>query len=520
MKDETLNQIFIQTNNSISNIALLQNNQLIEYHNDDINSNYSVGDIFIGKVKKVMIGLNAAFVDIGYHKDAFLHYHDLGLYVTYLINMFNSFNKKNGYSNDVLHRMKFQTSIDKNGSIKDILNVGQNLLVQIVKEPIASKGPRLSTMISIPGRYMILMPFNNKICISKRIINDKERNRLKSIFMKLLPNNFGIIIRTVSENKNYIDLEKELLSLLKKWELCIKKIYNKSYRFKAMKDNNRISIVLREILNPNFESIYVDNNVIYDQVTEYVNTISPKQKNIVKLYKEDISLFDKFGINKQIKSLFGVYVYMIGGAYLVIEHTEAMHVIDVNSGYSNNIAQEENALKVNLEATKEIARQIRLRDMGGIIVVDFIDMNKYDNRKIIFDTLKCNMINDKAKHTILPLSKFGIIQITRQRIRPIKNISTNEYCPSCKGSGKIEPSILLIDEIYNKLFFIFSQKKYYNIAIHVHPYIKSYITYGLFSIRLKWTLKFKSIIYIKDSYDYYITEYHIYDMNSNKKILL
>ncbi len=521
MQSELLNELFIQNDNSINSIALLQNKKLVEIHNENLSNNYSVGDIYIGKIKKIMLSLNAIFIDIGYHKDAFLHYHDLGANIFTFLYLYDKFKKNNNYNNNFLKDINFKDPIDKNGVIKNIFNVNQIIPVQIVKEPIANKGPRLSTLISITGRYIILFPLNNNICISRRIIKESERYRLKNLITRILPKNFGVIIRTIAENKNYSDLKQDLDFLLKKWESCVNNMKNSLPKTKIIGESNHISIVLRDILTPFLSSIYVDNNVIYDQVFDYVNNVSPKQKNIVKLHKENVPLFEKFGINKQIKSLFGSYVYINGGSYIVIEHTEAMHVIDVNSGYNNsNIDQEDNALQVNLDAAKEIARQLRLRDMGGIIVVDFIDMYKVDNKKIIFDKLKEYMIPDKAKHTILPLSKFGIMQITRQRIKPTKNISTIEKCPSCKGSGQIEASILIIDEIYNKLSFILKEKKYYSISIHVHPYIKSYLSNGFLSIRLKWIFKFKVFIYIKSFFKYHINEYYIYDNILNKKILI
>ncbi len=495
------------------NIALLEDKKLVELNKEKSNIQFSVGDIYLGRIKKIMPGLNAVFVDIGYEKDAFLHYHDLGPQIKSLRNFTNLYLKKKGRLPS-MQSFKPEGDIDKNGKISKILSVGQLVMVQISKEPISTKGPRLTSEISLAGRNLVIIPFNNKVSVSQKISSSEERNRLKTLVQSIKPVNYGVIIRTVAEGKKVKDLDNELRNLVKKWESSFYNLREVKPPCLMIGELNRTSAILRDMLNVTFNYIYVNDETIYREIIDYISTIAPEKEKIVKLYRNSTPIFENFGIEKQLKSSFGKTVSFKNGAYLIIEHTEALHVIDVNSGNRSKSAgdQESNALDVNLAAADEIARQLRLRDMGGIIVVDFIDMQYSKHKQMVNEKIKEAMSSDRTKHTILPLSKFGLMQITRQRVRPEMNISTSEICPACGGSGEISPSILFVDNIENQISSIRQNSKFKNITVRVHPYIAAYLNKGLWPLRLKWRFKYKCKIKIIAVSSYDFLEYHIFDM--------
>lgn len=497
-------------------IALLQDKQLVELHTEHANNNYSVGDIYLGKIKKIMPGLNAAFVDVGYEKDAFLHYLDLGPQVQSLIKL-TKIVKNGSFKDKLLNNFRLEPEISKSGKISELLSRNMMLPVQIAKEPISTKGPRLSADLSIAGRFVVLVPFSDATSISKKIKSNAERNRLKKILESIKPKNFGVIVRTVSEGKGVAELQKDLLDLVAKWESFTTRLPSTEPSKKILGEMGRTSTILRDLLNADFANIYVDDASLYEEIRSYVREISPELEKIVKQHKNKEPIFEAFGIDKQIKNSFGRTVNLAGGAYLVVEHTEALHVIDVNSGNrtASKETQEENATQVNKEAAREIARQLRLRDMGGIVVIDFIDMHKPQNRKELFDYLKQQMSLDRAKHTILPPSKFGLVQITRQRVRPEMNIVTNEKCPACDGTGEIKASILLMDDIENNLKYILNEQNEKNITLNVHPYVEAYIRKGLYSFQVRWFFKYGKWIKVNAVASYYLTEFHF--LNSREE---
>jgi len=506
-----IKELIIDSSPNGATIALLQDKQLVELHKEQITNNYTVGDIYLGRIKKIMPSLNAAFVDVGYEKDAFLHYLDLGPQVQSLLKLTKQV-RSGGYQSKLLDNFKLEGDINKGGKVSDVLSKGQLIPVQIAKEPISTKGPRLSSDLSIAGRYVVLVPFSEVISISKKIKSNTERNRLRKVVESIKPMHFGVIIRTVSEGKGVQELQKDLLDLISKWETFVTKLHGTEPSKKVLGEIGRTSTILRDILNPDFQHIYVNEQSMYDEVRSYIHEISPDLEGIVRLHKHKEPIFEHYGVEKQIKSTFGKTVNLAGGAYLVIEHTEALHVIDVNSGNrtANKENQEENAYQVNKEAAKEIARQLRLRDMGGIVVVDFIDMHKPTNRKELFDYLRAEMSHDRAKHTILPPSKFGLVQITRQRVRPEMNIITSEVCPTCNGTGTIRPTILLLDDIENNFNYILEEQNEKNITLCVHPYIEAYIKKGLFNRQMKWYFKYSQWIKVKSNPAYQITEFKFF----------
>ncbi len=514
------NELVIDVNFFEVNIALLENKELAELNREKSNTKFSVGDIYLGKVKKIMPGLNAAFVNVGYEKDAFLHYLDMGPQFSSL----NKFLKK--CQSDKLNSMslndfQLEHDINKNGKITDILKQGQDIIVQIAKEPISTKGPRLSSELSIAGRNMVLIPFADKVSISQKVKSEEERSRLKKLIQGIKPPNYGVIVRTVAEGRKISELEAELEELVSRWESVAANIKNAVPPRLLIGEINRTSAILRDILNASFNNVFVNDEAFYEEVRKYILEIAPEKEKIVKLYSGTEPIFEHFGIEKKIKALFGRTVPMKNGAYLVIEHTEALHVIDVNSGNRTNSEkdQESNALDVNLAAVQEIARQLRLRDMGGIIVIDFIDMHNPENKLKVFEKMKELMSTERAKHHILPLSRFGLLQITRQRVRPEMNIKTVEACPTCNGTGEVSPTILFIDDVESNLTYIFSKITDKKIILKLHPFIAAYITKGLFSQRFKWTRKFGKGIKIISSTAYTLKEYHFFHKNGEEIML-
>jgi ribonuclease G len=492
-------------------IALLENKQLVELNKEKSNVQFAVGDIYLGKVKKIMPGLNAAFVDVGYEKDAFLHYLDLGpQFQTFNKFLQATLSKKNKAL--PISKLKLESEIDKNGKIGNVLNSGQHILVQIAKEPISTKGPRLSSEISIAGRNIVLMPFSDKVSISQKIASPEERKRLKRLMESIIPRNFGVIVRTAAEGKKVAVLDAELRGLVKKWEVALEKLKTAPVPSLLVSELKRTSTILRDMLNVSFNNIHVNDENVYNDIKEYLDTIAPEKEKIVKLYQGNVPIFEQFGVEKQIMSLFGKTVSFKSGAYLIVEHTEALHVFDVNSGNRSKATsdQETNALEVNLSATEEIARQLRLRDMGGIIVVDFIDMHSQENRQQVFEKMKDIMAKDRTKHNILPLSKFGLMQITRQRVR---HISTIEKCPTCKGSGEVSPTIIFDEQIENQLAFLVNERDLKNLVLKLHPYIAAFIVKGFISKRIKWMLKYKCRIKVVPISSYSLLEFHFFDRN-------
>ena len=496
-------------------IALLEDKQLVEYQQEQRTESFSVGNIYVAKVKKLMPGLNACFVDVGAERVAFLHYLDLG-------SQYYSFEK---YLKQVasdrkklypIQKAHIQPELKKDGSIANTLKVGQEILVQIVKEPINTKGPRLTCELSFAGRYLVLIPFDDNVSVSTKIKRGEERSRLKQLIQSIKPKNFGVIVRTVAEGKRAAELDAELKVLLKRWEDTITKVQKTTDRPKlCFEEESRAVALLRDLFNPTYDAINVNDTQIFDEIRNYLEIIAPEKKEIVKLYKGTVPIFDNFNVTKQLKSGFGKTVNYKHGAYLIIETTEAMHVVDVNSGtrIKKENGQEANALETNLGAADELARQLRLRDMGGIIIVDFIDMKLPEDRQMLYERMCKNMQKDRAKHNILPLSKFGLMQITRQRVRPAMSVNVEEVCPTCFGKGTIKSSFLFTDTLENKIDNLVNKigiKKFY---LHVHPYVAAYINKGVFSMKLQWQMKYGLGVRVIPSQKLAFLQYEFYDDN-------
>jgi ribonuclease G len=501
-------------------IALQENKKLVELTRERSGAKFAVGDIYLGKVKKIMPSLNAAFIDVGYDKDAFLHYLDMGPQFATLNNFVKSATSKKSKVPS-LTKIHYEPDIDKEGKINDLLKIGQRILVQVSKEPISTKGPRLTSEISIAGRNLVLMPFSDKVSVSQKIKTNEEKNRLKRLIQSIKPRKYGVIVRTVAEGKKVAELDQELRRLVDKWETTYNKLSRANAPSLIIGEMDRATALLRDIYHPDFSSIIVNDQSVSSEIADYMGSIQTDKRKIVKFYKGRQPIFEHYGIDKQIKASFGKTVSFKEGAYLIVEHTEAFHVIDVNSGNraKAGLDQENNALDVNMAACNEIARQLRLRDMGGIIVIDFIDMHLVTNRQKVFDHMKEVMGKDRTKHNILPLSKFCLMQITRQRVRQEENIETAENCPTCKGSGKIVPTVLFADELDGKVKYILKDLNRKKLTLKVHPYIAAYLTKGFKSLRIQWFRKYFRWVNIESNNAYSYLEYHFFDENLEEIIL-
>ena len=517
-------EVIVDVTKQDISIALLEDKRLVEFQREGRSEHFSVGNIYLAKVRKLMPGLNACFVNVGYERDAFLHYLDLGTrYKTQekFLQMLGD-----GRRNISLDKVAKQPEIEKEGTIQSTLKVGQEILVQIVKEPISTKGPRLTSELSFAGRFLVLIPFSDKVSVSSKIKSGAERARLKQLIQSIKPKGFGVIIRTVAEGMRVAELDNEMQMLLTRWNNTVAKI--KQSRSEAMilpqlvyEETSRTVALLRDLFNPSYENIYVNDQSVFDEVRNYVSLIAPECKDIVKFYKGSVPIFDNFSVTKQIKTSLGRTVTYKHGAYLIIEQTEALHVVDVNSGNRSKSpeGQEVNALDVNLGAADELARQLRLRDMGGIIVVDFIDMAMPENRQKLYERMVENMRKDRAKHSILPLSKFGSMQITRQRVRPVMDVNVEETCPTCGGTGKIMPSILFTDSLETKIDFLVNKLGIKRFRLYVHPFVAAYINQGIFSVKRRWQMKYGFGVKVLPNQKLAYLQYTFHNMKGEEFIL-
>ena len=472
-------------------IALTEDDRLQEVAREKRDQdNFSVGNIYYGRVKKVMPALNAVFVDVGHEKEAFLHYLDLGsqfrtlqTYVTKAVS--------DRRHMPVMTKTQRQPEVGKEGQIADVLKVGDPILVQVSKEPINTKGPRLTAEISIAGRNIVLIPFADGVMVSQKIKREAERQRLRQLMLSIKPQGFGIIVRTVAEDKRVAELDNELRLLVERWEQTVKSLQQKEPVSLVSEEMGRTLGIIRDVLSPDFTTIQINDKDIYDEVRHYLELIAPESAKIVKLYQGTQPIFDHFDITRQMKTGLGRTVGFKHGGYLIIDKTEALFSIDVNSGSKKIYEdQEENAFQFNMLAADELVHQLRLRDIGGIIIVDFIDMDDKGHQQELYDYVRKLMERDRAKHNVLPLSKFGLMQITRQRVRPAVEVEVMETCPTCMGKGKIQPSILFTDQIAEMCEHMHEQYGR-GLKLHLHPYVYAYVSRGwLFSLKAKWQLQY------------------------------
>ena len=513
-------ELIVNVNPTEISIALCEDKVLVELNKEQCQTGFAVGDIYLGKVRKIMPGLNAAFVNIGHEKDAFIHYLDLGTQFPSLQKLVAS--QQPGKRGLRVEGMKLEQPVEKTGKIGEYLQVGQQIMVQVAKEAISTKGPRLTADISLAGRNVVLVPFTSKVFLSQKIRSADEKKRLKRIAAAVLPKNFGVIIRTAAMEAKDEDIEHDIQTQIDRWRKTCAAIKKNAASAPAqlMSEMNRANTIIRDSLNGSFSQIAVDDEAMFNDIRNYIRQIEPEKEKIVKLYKGNVPIFDNFDISKQIKSLFAKYVSLKRGAYLIIEHTEAMNVIDVNSGNRTKAEdnQEQTAMDVNLAAAKEIARQLRLRDLGGIVIIDFIDLHKAQNRQALFDEMVQLMSTDKAKHTVLPLTKFGLMQITRQRVRPVAVESVSDVCPTCNGTGKIEPTVLLDKKIENQISFLTQDRGQKFIKLLVSPYVAAFLRKGFLSLRRRWEWKYKVRLQSVEDQSVGIVEVHYHDKKDNDLI--
>jgi len=496
-------------------IALLEDGRLVELHHEQLDSQFTVGDIFLGRIRKLNPGLNAAFVNIGHEKDAFLHYTDLGPQLNSMIKYSNG--AINGsFKTSKLDKFKREADIDKGGKIAAVLKPKQDLLFQVSKEPISTKGPRLSAEINLPGRFMVLTPFGKTVNVSKKIGTAEERKRLKALVTSIRPASCGVIVRTAAEGKGADELIEEMNYLTEQWDDIFKQLHKAKAPTKLLSELDKTSSLIRDLLSDDFNRVVVDDEKMYDTLHTYLEAIAPDRLDIIKLHKSQRDIFEANGVKRQIQASFGKTVTIQSGAYLVIEGTEAMHVVDVNSGNKMGRNHDEALLKVNMDSAREIARQLRLRDIGGLIVIDFIDMKSAEHRQILHREMRRFMSGDRAQHTVLPLSKFGLMQITRQRVRPALKLSTAETCPSCNGTGEVNPTELVTDEIERDLVNLLNSMPKSKLTLHVHPFVEAFLSKGFPNHQMRWLWRHQTWLRLVSRDDLGLTEYTFFDQRGEE----
>ncbi|HHE46113.1 MAG TPA: Rne/Rng family ribonuclease [Bacteroidetes bacterium] len=501
--------IIINATTTEARIALLEDDLLVELHVERPENERMVGSLFRGVVRKVMPGISAAFIDIGFSQDAFLHFSDVG--------------GGSELGTHLLHDVVDRGNNGEGGGRKrwqpHDLKVGQEILVQVIKEPIGHKGPRVSSQVSIPGRFMVLVPNESFIGVSRKIAGFKEKKRLKSIASKIRPKGFGIIVRTLAETRSEEDLEVDMKRLLKVWRKCEQSMSELKGPGVVYRDISMASSIIRDLYSPEVNSLVVDSRKLYREIVGYVKDVAPGLTDKITLYKDRIPIFDKYNIEVEIENCLSRKIWLNGGGYIFFDITEALVAIDVNSGrFAGKKDHEENSLKVNLAAAREISRQLRLRDVGGIIVIDFIDLLEERNRKKVFDEMRRAMRMDRAKWDIAPLSPFGLMEMTRQRIRPSLLYTFREPCPNCDGTGLV-PSMETVVTTLERWIKRFSSKtRERHLELKVNPQLKSYLTKGIRNrlTRIMWANKIYITLSTEDELK--IEEFRAYSQKQRRDI--
>lgn len=497
-------------------IAILEDNRLAELFVEAPGKERMVGDIYLGKVAKVMPGIRAAFINIGLQQDAFLHFSDIGDSLQEYNALFDEDDEDDEESPQSApapfpsasggapmgsesgtavaepppaeQRPRYE---DRAPRREVNLQRGQDILVQITKEPVGKKGVRVTSEISLPGRFLVLLPFDGKVGVSKKLSNFKERRRLRKLVRSFVPAGFGAIIRTVADGKSEELIKQDLDELVKVWHNIEKTVKTETAPALVYKDMDTTSSVIRDLFSDNVEHVVVDDKKLYKEIRGYVQWVSPDMLNRLELYRGKEPVFDKYGVEKDIQTLLTRKVWLKSGGYIFIEKTEAMTVIDVNSGrYAAKREQEQNSLRTDLEAAREVCRQLRLRDIGGIIVIDFIDLDEDKNRKKVYDEMKKELRRDRAKVTALPLTEFGLMQLTRQRIRQSVHLSFSEACPACGGTGLIQSKTTTINNIERWIKRFKSESREFRLLLRINPGTAEYLQQGTISRMTKIMFKF------------------------------
>lgn len=540
-------EIIINATANEIRIAITEDGRLAELFVETPEKERSVGDIYLGKIAKVMPGIRAAFIDLGLKQDAFLHFSDIGNSFTEYSSLIGDEDSdididEDNEGEDITGDRENQTSeikthqpnkttqsvsqVKRQGlkedgrgrSIPD-LKRGQDILVQVTKEPIGKKGVRVTSEVSLPGRFLVLLPYDGKIGVSKKLQNFKEKRRLRRIVRSMLPETFGVIIRTVAQEQDEAALKQDIENLLTTWRDIEKSIKSEEAPALVYKDMATTSSVIRDLFSESVDRIIIDSKKLYKEIRLYVKSVSPELVDKIELYKEREPIFDTFEVEKEIVAALSRKVWLKSGGYIIIEQTEAMFVVDVNSGrYAAKRDQELNSLRTNLEASREICRQLRLRDIGGIIVIDFIDLEDEKNRKKVYDELRKEFRRDRSKVTVLPMTEIGIVQITRQRIRQNILSSFSEPCPVCGGGGLVESKSSIGNHIERWIRRFKSESHEFRLKLYVHSSIAHYLREGTLSRLTKLMFRYRLIINIEEEEKLSPAEFHCFSYKQNKDI--
>jgi len=500
--------IIINSSIAETRIAILEDDKLVELFAERPENERMVGDIYFGRVAKVVTGMQAAFVDVGMKQDAFLHFSDVGDTVR-------------EYSSTIDVGEPTQRPKKRSERQGPLLKTGQEILVQITKEPIANKGARITTELSLPGRFLVLVPDDSMIGVSRKISDRKEKHRLKTIARQIRPKGFGLIIRTVAEGKSEVELQSDLDNVSKEWSAIQKKVKKERPPTLIHKDMGMASSVIRDLFTPDVDSLVVDSKKLHHEIVRYLKDVAPPLLDRLVLHSEKVPIFDHFGIEKEINKSLSRKVWLKSGGYVFFDHTEALVAIDVNSGrFLGRKDHEQSSLKINLEAAYEIARQLRLRDIGGIIVIDFIDMLEDASKKKLHDTFKRELKKDRAQGNITPISEFGMIEMTRERVRPSLLFSLSEPCPVCKGMGRIISKTSVVTQIERWIKNYRTHSKDRILELHVHPELMEYLTSGYKSRirRIMWKFWMRIKVVADDSVG--IDEFKFYRKGEDKELLV
>jgi len=457
-------EVIINAETLETRVAVTEDGKLEEFNIERTTEERLVGSIFKGKVRNLEDGLKAAFVDIGFEKNAFLHYWDI------VPNQFDS-------GVEIVEREGKRRDKPKitQRDIPRLYPPGSEIIVQVTKGPISTKGPRITTNLVLPGRYLVLLPNSDQSGISRKIESQEERKRLKKILRELaIPDGMGVIMRTAGEGQQLRYFVRDLALLLEEWHGIQDRMKSQPMATCVFQEPDLIERTVRDFLTEDVERIVVDNQKAYDRMREMIAKISKRSANKIKFYTEAQPVFDRFNISKQLENTFSRQVHLKGGGYIVIDETEALVAIDVNTGrHKGNRDQEATILKVNIEAAEEITRQLRLRNMGGLIVLDFIDMKSRRDQQQVYSRMKDGLRRDKAKTHILPISQLGLMEMTRQRHSESVRSAVYDDCPYCKGRGKVKSVVTMSVEIQRKLQEILKKRTRdendFQLRIVVHP---------------------------------------------------
>ncbi len=506
-------RILISKSARETRVAIHENGELVDFFVENFESTRSVGNIYKGEVENVISGIQAAFVDIGLEKNAFLPFAEVGdpKSAASLVGDIE------GDNSDEIHRNTKKKSNRDLNKVK--LKKGQEILVQVIKEPFGEKGARVTTDLSIPGRFIVLVPYVDYIGVSKKIKSRSERDELRDIAKAIKPEGMGIILRTVTKEADREALESDLNNLLEEWERIEEKVRRSPVKTCVYQDMSTASSILRDVMSRDISKILVDDKGLYRRLLSYVKSVSPEYAQKVELYKSKVPMFDQLGVEKEFRKSLRKKVWLKNGGFIIIEHTEAMTTIDVNSGkFISKSDHEKISLKTNILASQEIAKQLRLRDIGGLIVIDYIDMQNRSNRKKVFNEIRKELKKDKAAVSILEISDFGLLEMTRQRTRPNLLHSVSEPCPLCKGSGRIMSKGSLVTQIESWFRRFKYQSKERRLELYIHPEIANYLRMNEKNLIRKMQWKYFIRIKLKEDSTVNIDDFKVFSVKNGVEI--